>query len=315
MHGLEHFLEGRDVGVNEVYALLVRCVLLCFLNSGFPCLALGLVEDCKALVKDGALFLAQFFHKVQVADQDIWDHLVHVVGIVLAHVAVAVIGERQLVVLRAVQHLCLQCGVNVAEAHRGGRAAQQLHHGYVGRGLLHADLQAAQVVRRFDGGVDGVEVAGACVQPGNRLKARLLGGFEDGTHDVRVVHRGVVCLRTGEQVGQVEQCVVFREGLKQRVGRDTEGDRAGLCQLHHLVLRTQQFAGEDLDLVLVAQLAFDVFLKSQQAGMGRVVGGLVVADADDVLVIRSRRAAAARQGTQCQHCRQCQRQCANPLFH
>ena len=125
--------------------------------------------------------------------------------------------RAQLVVLCAVQHLGLQGGIHITEAHGGGRAAQQLHHPHVGGRLLDADLQAVQVRGGVDGGVDGVEVAGAGVQPGDGLEAGLLGGLKDGPHDVGVVHRGVVCLGAGEQVGQVEQGVVLRESLQQGV--------------------------------------------------------------------------------------------------
>ena len=301
MHGGHRLLEGGDVGVDEVDPLLVLGLFLGGFHSVGPGFPLGLVQDLEALVKNGALLLAQAVHKAQVADQDIGDHLVHGVGVVFAHVAVAVVGQGQLVVLCAVQHLGLQGGVHIAKAHGGGRAAQQLHHPHVGGRLLDADLQAVQVRGGVDGGVDGVEVAGAGVQPGDGLEAGLLGGLKDGPHDVGVVHRGVVCLGAGEQVGQVEQSVVLRESLQQGVGRHAESDGAGLGQLDHLILGAQQLAGEDLDVVLVPQLAADELLEGQQSGVGGVVGGLVVSDADDLQSVAAG-ARAARQPAGCQSC-------------
>ena len=91
VHGGYGLLEGGDVRVEEGDALLVLGRVLGLLHSGFPGVPLGLVEDLEALVKNGPLLLAEAFHKVQVADEDVGDHLVHGVGVILAHVAVAVV--------------------------------------------------------------------------------------------------------------------------------------------------------------------------------------------------------------------------------
>ena len=93
----------------------------------------------------------------------------HIVGVILADIAVTVIGQSQLVVLGTIQNTGLQCGVHIAEAHGRSGAAQQTHHFHVGGRLLHADLQTLQVGGLVDGGLDGVEVAGAGIQPCHRF--------------------------------------------------------------------------------------------------------------------------------------------------
>ena len=65
----------------------------------------------------------------------------HIIGVILADIAVTVIGQSQLVVLGTIQNTGLQCGVHIAEAHGRSGAAQQTHHFHIGGRLLYADLQ------------------------------------------------------------------------------------------------------------------------------------------------------------------------------
>ena len=238
----------------------------------------------------------------------------HVVGVVLADITVAVVGQGQLVVLGAVDDLGLQRRVDITKAHGGGGTAQQVHHLHVGGGLLDADLQAFQVRRGVDGGVDRIEVAGAGIQPSDGLEAGLLGGAENRSRDVLVVHGGMVRLTGRKKVRQVEQGIVVAEGFQQRVGRHTEVDGAGLGQLDHLVLGAQQLAGEDLHVIFVAQFALDKFFKRHQRNVGGMVGGLVVANADDLPSV-GRSAAASAQRAQHQDRCQSQRHPAECTFH
>ena len=65
----------------------------------------------------------------------------HIIGVILADIAVTVISQCQLVVFGTIQNTGLQCGVHIAEAHGRSGAAQQTHHFHVGGRLLYADLQ------------------------------------------------------------------------------------------------------------------------------------------------------------------------------
>ena len=208
----------------------------------------------------------------------------HVIGVEFADVAVAVGGEGQLVVLRAVDDLGLEGGVYLAEAHGGGGAAQQAHHGDVGGGLLDADLQALQIGGGLDGGIHGVEVPGTRVDPGHSLEASLLGGFKDWPGNGWVVHGVVVRFAGDKEIRQIKKGVVFGKGLQNGVAGYTEVNGSGLGQLDHVRLRPQQLAGIDLHIILVAQLAFDVLLEGKKRYVCGVVCGLVVPDADDSLI-------------------------------
>ena len=90
-----------------------------------------------------------------------------------------------------------------------------------------------------------------------------------------------------EQVWQIEQRIILAEGFQQRIRRHAEIDGPGLCQLYHLVLGTQQFAGKNLHIVFVSELAFNVLLKSQKCDMRRMIGGLIVSDPDDLPAVLS----------------------------
>ena len=65
-----------------------------------------------------------------------------VVTIILGHLAVLVVGQRQLIVLSAVDHALLDRSVDLAEAHGGSSSAEGIDHSHAGRALLHADLFA-----------------------------------------------------------------------------------------------------------------------------------------------------------------------------
>lgn len=306
VQGHNSLLEGSGVGVQEVDTLLIQSLLLGGLDGAGPLSTLNGVDDLEALVKDGALLGRQTLQEGPVAQDQVGDHLVHIVGVVLTNVAVTVGGQSQLVVLSAVDDLGLQSGVDIAEAHGGGGTAQQLHHGNVGGGLLHADLQALQVLGGIDGLVHGVEVTGTCIQPGDADEAGILGGQEDGVSDRGIIHGSVVGLSGAEQVGQVEQGVVLGEGLHDGVGRNDDVDCAGLSQLNHLSLRTQQLRGVDFHDILVAQLfvLIDKISEGGQTNMSGVGGGLVVADSDNPLAVASTAAAGKQADSQRQDAQQ-----------
>ena len=238
----------------------------------------------------------------------------HIVGVILADIAVTVIGQSQLVVLGTIQNTGLQGGIHIAEAHGGGGAAQQTHHFHVGGRLLHADLQALQVGGLVDGGLDGVEIAGACVQPGHRLQTGLGGSLEDGVRHLGVVHGLVVGLHAGEQVRQVEDLVFGAEGLHDGSGRHHKIDSTGLGQLHHFGLGAQQLTGVHLHAVLVAQLFIDVVGKRFQAQVIRVGLGLHMADAHDLAVVIGAGAAAGKHRAACQ-CRCAHQRQKRSSFH
>ena len=238
----------------------------------------------------------------------------HVVGVILADIAVAVVGQGQLVVLRAVQNAGLQGGVHITKAHGCGGTAQQTHHLHIGGRLLDANFEAFQVRGLVDGGLDGVEVAGARVQPGNGLQTRFLGGQEDRVGDLIVLHGGVVSLLAGEQIRQVEDLVLGAECLHDGVGGHHKVDGARLGQLHHLGLAAQQLAGVNLHAVLVPQFLIDKIRKRGQAQVVGVVGRLHMANADDPAVIRSLSpAASGQQQAACQCSRAHQRQESSSL--
>ena len=227
----------------------------------------------------------------------------HIVGIILADITVAVIGQGQLVVLGTIQNTGLQCGIHITEAHGGGRAAQQAHHFHVGGRLLHADLQSLQVGRLVDGGLDGVEVASACIQPCNRFQTGLGSSLENGVGHLGVVHGLVVGFHAGEQIRQVEDLVLGTEGLHDGSGCHHKVDGTSLGQLHHFGLRAKQLAGVHFHAVLVAQFLVDVVGKGFQTQMIRVGLGLHMADAHDLAVIAVGACSAAGEHHAAGQCR------------
>ena len=95
----------------------------------------------------------------------------------------------------------------------------------------------------------------------------------------------MVGLRAGEQIGQIKNLIVLAECLQYGVAGHTEVDGSGLCQLHHVRLGPQKLAGVHLHHVLVPQLFIDKILKRRECEVGRMVGGLVVADPDGSLFL------------------------------
>ena len=265
VQGGHSLLKWCSVRVNKVDVLLVLGLVLGLGHSVLPSVLLGALHDLEALFKDRALLVVELVQEGVVCNQQIRHHLVHIIGVILADIAVTVIGQSQLVVLGAVQNTGLQCGVHITEAHGGRRAAQQTHHFHVGGRLLHADLQTLQVGGLVDGGLDGVEVAGAGIQPCHRFQTGLGSGLENGVRHLGVVHRLVVGFYAGEQVRQVEDLVFGAEGLHDGSGCHYKVDGTGLGQLHHFGLGAQQLAGVHLHAVLVAQLLVDVVGKGFQS--------------------------------------------------
>ena len=112
--------------------LLVLGLILGLGYSVLPGVLLDLLDDLEALIEDGALLVAEALQESIVRHQQVRHHLVHIVGVILADIAVAVVGQGQLVVLGTIQDAGLQGGVDITEAHGGGGAAQQTHHLHVG---------------------------------------------------------------------------------------------------------------------------------------------------------------------------------------
>ena len=92
VHRGNGLLEGNDIRIGKGDALLLFRLVLCLFHSGFPSVPLGLVENLEPFVKDGPFLLAEALHKIQVANEDVGNHLMHGVGIVLTHIPVAVVG-------------------------------------------------------------------------------------------------------------------------------------------------------------------------------------------------------------------------------
>ena len=133
MHRHADFLERLGVGIEELDTLLVLRLILCRFNSLGPFLPFHLIDQCKAFFKNCPVFLRHFIQECTVANQDIRYHLVHIIGIILADITMAIGGQCHFIVFRAVDNLGLQGGIYLAKAHRSSRAAEEAHHFHVGR--------------------------------------------------------------------------------------------------------------------------------------------------------------------------------------
>ena len=140
MHGDTDLPEGFGIRIVEGDLLHLLGPLSGLFHRAAPVFPLHGVDQPEARFKDGNLLLRQPLQKCQIAQHDVRDHLMHIIGVVLAHVAMAVGGQSQFVVLRSVDDLGLQGGIDLAKSHRRGRATQQREHLHVGGRLLHPDL-------------------------------------------------------------------------------------------------------------------------------------------------------------------------------
>ena len=57
------------------------------------------------------------------SDQDIRDHLVHIVGIVFAYISMTVVCQSQFIIFCSVDDLGLEGRVHISKAHGSGRAS------------------------------------------------------------------------------------------------------------------------------------------------------------------------------------------------
>ena len=64
----------------------------------------------------------------------------HIVAEILCYLAVLIVGQSQLIVLRAIDDTLLDGSVNLTEAHWRGCCTKGFHHIYAGRALLHTDF-------------------------------------------------------------------------------------------------------------------------------------------------------------------------------
>ena len=114
----------------------------------------------------------------------------------LADFTMAAIGQGGDVVFCTVDDASLQCRIDFTPGHRRWRRAERLDHLDRRWTLLHADLQALEVVRRVDRFL-AVETAGAGVVVSQADETALSGGSED-----RLTHRAFEHL---EEVGAVTE--------------------------------------------------------------------------------------------------------------
>ena len=204
---------------------------------------------------DGGLLLRGKFVPVFGAhDEDVRNHGVAVVAVILADFAVAVVNQCGFVVFRAVNHALLQGGVEFAEGNRGGVGTEGFHHFYRRRAGLDADFHAFQIVRGFNR-FTGVERAAACVVVGDTDEAFVFGGVQYFVTDVAGEHV-VVVLFVFEDVGQVEDAVERLEGFEFGGVRFGKREAARLHEFNGFALGAKLGVRVDADF----DFAIGVFL-------------------------------------------------------
>ncbi len=85
------FHERLLIRVKKSDLLLLAGPLLCLPDGFEPFFPFHLVYDLEALFKNFPFLLGKAFHKRVISNQDIRNHLMHIVRVVFAYVSVAVI--------------------------------------------------------------------------------------------------------------------------------------------------------------------------------------------------------------------------------
>ena len=123
MHGNNRFLKWGCIRVEEIHLLVSGSPFFSRIHCDGPFLSLDLIHEVKALIKNGSFFRGQTVQKSDISDQDIRDHLVHIVGIVFAYISMTVVCQSQFIIFCSVDDLGLEGRVHISKAHGSGRAS------------------------------------------------------------------------------------------------------------------------------------------------------------------------------------------------
>ena len=152
--------------------------------------------------------------------------------------------EGRPVVLRPVDHACLEGLEHLGEGHRRRVAAERRDHVDIEVVVHHADLHALEIGGRDDRLFRVVEAARAAVVPGERHEALLLHRVGEGLSDL-AVERIEHLVRAGEQERQREHVGLGDDRPHRSHVEVGEIERAGAGLLDGVGLRAEHAVVED----------------------------------------------------------------------
>lgn len=132
--------KGRLIRVEKLHFLLAGCLLAGGLYGLYPFSSLNVIDQPVSLLKDSLFLRTHALDKHIISDQNVRNHLMHVVGIIFADIPVAVIGKCHLIIFGSIDNIGLESRVHVTKTHGCGGASQKTHHLNVGGRLLDPDF-------------------------------------------------------------------------------------------------------------------------------------------------------------------------------
>ena len=204
--------------------------------------------------------------------EDVGNHGVLGVGKDLRDLAVRGVGQGGLIRFGAVHETRLEARVDFAERQDERCAAELADEFGLGTEVLHADLEAAQVVWRFDRLVDRVKRPRTRGVVGERAKAVLRARIEEGAHVTRI-HRAIVVLLVVEEERQAKGVVAggVRGDRRCRAAHDVDDTAAQLFD--RLGLASEYAVAEHLD----ADVSVRAFIDLVDENFEGLRGGVFVA--------------------------------------